>query len=131
MQSRMTLIQEGGDDEDISSIVTPAATPTSVIPLGPITRARARQINGQVLSLLRTYDLTNKNIILHSCLDLLVLENKGKIKDEDNMGSDQMEQRSCMHVTRPIHQACHVRMHEVHQDKRLGLMAQHYHVGGP
>ena len=132
MPSRTTSIQEGGgDDEDISSIVTPAATPTSVIPLGPITRARARQINDQVLSLLRTYDLTNENIILHSCLDLLVLRNKGKIKDEDNMGSDQMEQRSCMHVTRPIHQACHVRMHEVHQDKRLGLMAQHYHVGGP
>ena len=92
-----------------------------------MTRARARQINDQVLSLLCTYDLTNKNIILHSCLDLLVLRNKGKIKE----GSDQMEQRSCMHVTRPIHQACHVRMHEVHQDKRLGLMAQHYHVGGP
>ena len=83
-------------DEDISSIVTPAATPTLVIPPGPITRARARQINGQVLSLLCTYDLTNENIILHSCLDLLVLRNKGKIKE----GSDQMEQRSCMHVTR-------------------------------
>ena len=71
-------------DEDISSTVTPAVTPTSVIPLGPITRAPVRQINGQVLSLLRTYDLTDKNTMLHSCSDLLVLRNKGEIRDEAN-----------------------------------------------
>ena len=41
LPSRTTSIQEEGDDEDISSTVTPVATPTSVIPLGPMTRAHA------------------------------------------------------------------------------------------
>ena len=63
-----------------------------------MTRARARQINGQALSLLCTYDPTNENITLHSCLDLLVPRNKEEIKDEDNVRLDQTEQRSCMHV---------------------------------
>lgn len=97
--SRTTSIQEGGDDEDISAAVTPVATPTSVMPSGPITRARARQINGQVLSFLYKYDLANEDIILRSYSDLLVLRNKGEIKDEDSVHSDQMEQHSCMHVT--------------------------------
>lgn len=65
------------DEEDVSSTITPGVTPTSVISSGSMTRARARQINGQVLSSLRMHDLTNKNMILHSCCDLLVLRNKG------------------------------------------------------
>ena len=40
LPSRTTSIQEGEDDEDINTIVTPTA-PT-VIHTGPITRARAR-----------------------------------------------------------------------------------------
>ena len=59
-----------------------------------MTRARARQINDQVLSLLCTYDLTNENIILHSCLDLLVLRNEGvgEIRRKSRM---QMEDEKC------------------------------------
>ena len=59
-----------------------------------MTRARARQINDQVLSLLCTYDLTNENIILHSCLDLLVLGNEGvgEIRRKRHM---QMEDEKC------------------------------------
>ena len=48
--SRTTSFQEGEDDEDINTIVTPIA-PT-VTYNGPITRARARQLNYQVLSFL-------------------------------------------------------------------------------
>ena len=111
MPSRTTSIQEGGDDEDISSIVTPAATPTSVIPPGPITRARARQINGQVLSLLCTYDLANENMILHSCSDLIVLRNQGIKQSIEGQPLNQMEQHSlhaCTHCNiHPIHRACH------------------------
>ena len=71
LPSRTTSIQEGGDDEDISTTVTP--TPA----VGPMTRARVKQLNGQVLSLLNNYDLTDKNMMLPSSFDLLVLRNEG------------------------------------------------------
>jgi hypothetical protein len=43
LESRMTPLQEGEDDEDITPMHT-AKTPPIVI-LGPITRARARQLH--------------------------------------------------------------------------------------
>src|SRR5438105_14629496 len=46
LESRMTPIQEGGDDEDITPLHTMQ---------GPITRARARQLNLQVCSFLVNY----------------------------------------------------------------------------
>src|SRR3954469_16033487 len=48
LPSRTTSIQEGEDDEDISANVTPTSPPSTHI--GPVTRARARQLNYQVLS---------------------------------------------------------------------------------
>jgi hypothetical protein len=45
---RMTSIQEGEHDEDIPSIDTPAA-PTAEQIQGPLTRARAKKLNYQVL----------------------------------------------------------------------------------
>src|SRR5215216_6346825 len=50
LSSRMTLFQEGEDDEDINTILTHTAPAT--IHTGPITRARARQLNYQVLHFL-------------------------------------------------------------------------------
>ena len=47
--SRTTSFQEGEDDEDINTIVTPI-TPAS-IHTGPITRAHACQLNYQVMIL--------------------------------------------------------------------------------
>jgi hypothetical protein len=49
----MTSIQEGEHDEDIPSIDTPAA-PTAEQIQGPITRARVKQLNYQVLLFLET-----------------------------------------------------------------------------
>ena len=49
LESRTPQMQEGEDDEDINTNDT--STPTRV-PVGPITRARARHINHQVSSLL-------------------------------------------------------------------------------
>jgi hypothetical protein len=63
-------------DEDISSTITPCATPAK-ISQGPMTRARTRQINCEVLSLLNTYDLTSKNMVPPSSVDLLVIRNEG------------------------------------------------------
>ena len=48
LSSRTTSFQEGEDDEDINTIVTPTAP--AAIHTGPITRARACQLNYQVLS---------------------------------------------------------------------------------
>ncbi|CAO2147142.1 unnamed protein product [Urochloa humidicola] len=45
LESRTTQMQEGEDDEDINTNDT--STPTQVPIAGPITRARARQINNQ------------------------------------------------------------------------------------
>ena len=47
ISSRTTSFQEGEDDEDINTIVTPTAP--AAIHTRPITRARARQLNYQVL----------------------------------------------------------------------------------
>jgi hypothetical protein len=46
LSSRMTSIQEGEDDEDIypnKGMATPTEPPQ--VPLGPLTRARARELN--------------------------------------------------------------------------------------
>jgi hypothetical protein len=54
LELRTTQMQEGEDDEDIATNDTSTPTPvsTSTTPLGPITRARARQLTHQVSSLL-------------------------------------------------------------------------------
>ena len=59
LESRMTQMQEGEDDEDINT--DDASTPTPVPIAGPLTRARARKINHQVSCLLSSCP---------SCLDL-------------------------------------------------------------
>ena len=52
LESRTTSVQEGEDDEDITPSDTPADPPTTL--QGPITRARARQLNLEVSSFLST-----------------------------------------------------------------------------
>jgi hypothetical protein len=46
LESRMTQMQEGEDDEDIATndTSTPTLVSTSTTPLGPITRARAHRL---------------------------------------------------------------------------------------
>jgi hypothetical protein len=45
LPSRTTSVQEGEDDEDITSTSSPAAPSLQSPPSGPITRARARELN--------------------------------------------------------------------------------------
>ena len=59
--SRTTSIQEGEDDEDIPPIVA-TTSPTTI--QGAITRARARQLNYQVLSFLGTIPNIHENMLL-------------------------------------------------------------------
>jgi hypothetical protein len=62
LESRMTQMQEGEDDVDINTSNT--STPTYNQISGPITQARAHQLNNQVSSFLASYSsyLYNGNV---------------------------------------------------------------------
>jgi hypothetical protein len=72
LESRMAQMQEGEDDVDINTSDT--STPTHNQISGPITRARARQLNNQVSSFLVSYSsyLDNGNMC-----SVLLLRNDG------------------------------------------------------
>ena len=78
--SRTTSFQEGEDDEDINTIITPT-TPTA-IHTGPITRARARQLNYQVLSFLRNDSNVHENMMLPKLDTFVLLTNEGPGMDK-------------------------------------------------
>jgi len=74
LESRTTQMQEGEDDEDISSI----NTTTPATQQGPLTRARARQLNYQVKSFLAVQTSSSMNgVLLNPCDDFLMLRNLG------------------------------------------------------
>ena len=71
-ESRMTQMQEGEDDEDNSSLDT-------TIPIaqqGPMTRAKARELNYQVKSFLAVQTISSPDgVLLNPCDDFLMLRN--------------------------------------------------------
>jgi hypothetical protein len=73
MPSRMTSMQEGEDDEDIN---TSATIIPSIEILGPITRARAQQLNYQVNLFLCSSAYNIESRLLPN--DLIVLRNQGE-----------------------------------------------------
>jgi hypothetical protein len=68
-------------DEDIPCIDTPAA-PTAEQMKGPITRARAKQLNYQVLLFLGTLSYIHENMILPKSDVFVTLRNDGPTMDE-------------------------------------------------
>ena len=68
-------------DEDINTIVTPTA-PT-VTYTGPITRARARQLNYQVLSFLGNDSNVHENMMLPKLDTFVLLTNEGPSFEKD------------------------------------------------
>jgi hypothetical protein len=68
-------------DEDIPSIDTSAAPTTEHIK-GPITRARAKQLNYQVLSFLGTLSHVHENMMLPKSDIFVTLRNDGPSMDE-------------------------------------------------
>jgi hypothetical protein len=78
---RMTSIQEGEHDEDISSIDT-TDVPTTPQIQGPITRDRAKQVNYQVLSFLGTIPHIHENMMLPKSDVFVTLRNDGPSMDE-------------------------------------------------
>jgi hypothetical protein len=77
LESRMTQMQEGEDDVDINTSDTSVdtSTPTHNHISGPITRARARQLNNQVYSFLASYSSYLDNGNMYS---VLLLRNDGQ-----------------------------------------------------
>ena len=70
-------------DEDIQATDTSAA-PTAThthVPQGPLTRARARQLNYQVLSFIGTLPNVHENMMLHKSDVFMLLRNDGPSKD--------------------------------------------------
>jgi hypothetical protein len=84
--SRTTSIQEGEDDEEIPTVDTTVA-PTATLPhipqfQGPLTRARARQLNCQVLLFLGTIPNIHENMMLPKSDVFMLLRNDGPSMDE-------------------------------------------------
>jgi hypothetical protein len=71
----------GSGDEDIPSIDTPAV-PTAEHIQGPITRARAKQLNYQVLSFLGTLSHIHENMMLPKSDMFVTLRNDRPSMDE-------------------------------------------------
>ena len=74
LESRTTPIQEGEDDEDITSSEAPADPPT--VMQGPMTQARMRQLNLEVTSFLSDLFHTFENRLLRN--DVILLRNIGE-----------------------------------------------------
>jgi hypothetical protein len=74
LELRTTPLQEGEDDADITTMDTNNTPLVDV--QGPITRARARQLNLQVSSFLCTYSYAFENSVLPN--ELIVHRNEGK-----------------------------------------------------
>ena len=81
LPSRTTSFQEGEDDEDINTIVTP--TSPAAIHTGPITRARARQLNYQVLSFLSNDSNVHEKMMLPKLDTFVFLTNEGPGLEKD------------------------------------------------
>src|SRR3954465_15417172 len=80
LPSRTTSIQQGEDDEDISTNITPTSSPTTHT--GPVTRARARQLNYQVLSFLANPSNVHDPIMLPKLETFVGLITKGPSMDK-------------------------------------------------
>ena len=100
LPSRTTSFQEGEDDEDINTIVTPT-TPTATY-TRPITRARAHQLNYQVLPFLGNDSNVHENMMLSKLDTFVCLQMKGLAWTRNmNLGaSSSMEMMTCTRGTR-------------------------------
>ena len=78
--AKTTSIQEGEDDEDIPHVDTTTASTATI--QGPLTRARARQLNYQVLLFLGTFPHIHEHMMLPKSDVFIILRNDGPRMDE-------------------------------------------------
>ena len=77
-----TYVEMISPDEDINTIVTPTAP--AAIHTGPITRARACQLNYQVLLLLGNDSNVDENMVLSKLDTFVLLTNEGPSLDKND-----------------------------------------------
>jgi hypothetical protein len=91
---RSSFPEQGVSDEDIPIVDTTAAPTPPLVP-GPITRARARQLNYQILSFLGTLSNTHENMMLPKADVFMLPRNDGPSMDKkDNQWSMMMHEDS-------------------------------------
>jgi hypothetical protein len=100
LESRMTPIQDGEDDEDITHLDAHNTSPLDI--QGPITRARARQLNLEVSSFLSTSTYNFENRLLPN--DYIVIRNQGEDQEMhgEGLGGLEVHQGSASQVGDPI-----------------------------
>jgi hypothetical protein len=100
LESRTTPIQEGEDDEDITHLDAHNTSPLDI--QGPITRARAQQLNLEVSSFLSTstYDFENRL----PPNDYIVIRNQGEDQEMhgEGLGGMEVQQGSASQIGDPI-----------------------------
>ena len=83
----MTPIQEGEDDEDITRMDILEATPLDIQTIqGPITRARARQLNLEVSSLLSVPFNSFENSLLPKVYNVITNQGEDQETHEERLG---------------------------------------------
>ena len=91
MTSRTTSIQEGEHDEDIPTIDV-STTTTAPQLQGPLTRARARQLQHKVLSFLQATPNAHENMMLPKVDVFVSLRNDGpRMEERDKLWSMYVE----------------------------------------
>jgi hypothetical protein len=100
LESTMTLIQEGEDDENITHLDAHNTSPLDI--QGPITRAHARQLNLKVSSFLSTSTYDFENRLLPN--DYIMIRNQGEDQEMhgEGFGDVEVQQRSASQVGDPI-----------------------------
>ena len=98
--SQRSRALRGQTDEDINTIVTPTAP--AAIHIGPITRARAHQLNYQVLLFLGNDSNVHENMMMPKLDTFFCLQMKGLAWTRKlNLGaSSSMEMMACARGTR-------------------------------
>ena len=118
-------------DEDISTIYTSTPTPTpSPRPLGPLTRARARQLNHQVSSFLNSCPsyLDNRD----TCT-LVLLRNDGKDQKHRGLAQAKFKLQNCPNLGWPprLHTVTHFDV-QIHGGKLMKFIftwvQSHVHI---
>jgi hypothetical protein len=100
LESRMTPIQKEEDDEDITHLDAHNTPPLDI--QGPITRARARQLNLEVSSFLSTSTYDFENRLLSN--DYIVIRNQEEDQEMhvEGLGGVEIQQGSASQVGDPI-----------------------------
>ena len=117
-------------DEDINTIVTP--TTPAAIHTGPITRARARQLNYHILPFLGNDSNVHENMMLPKLDTFVLLTNEGPSLQKDEHwnktkhGDDGMRKENKNGVHEALDEIYKMPLHKFHPEAILGVASPYY-----